>query len=211
MPDIRDKLTENKALPIGDELKSQLLFLAEVDKMKSVSRQTLLTDKTRTETDAEHSWHFALMALTLYEYVGIEGVDIDRVIKMALIHDLVEIYAGDTYAYDVKGYQDKEARENEAADKLYPLLPEKQAREYRALWEEFEQMETPDALYASAIDRLQSFFNNFLTDGEPWAKHEVTSAPIYKRMAPIRTALPALWDFIEYVIRDGCEKGYIRE
>ena len=193
-----------------EKLKRQLQFLSEADKMKSVLRQTLLSDKSREETDAEHSWHFALMAMTLFEYVGFDGVDINRVIKMALVHDLIEIYAGDTFAYDIKGNESKERREKEAADKLFSLLTNEQAEEFRSLWEEFDNMDTPDALYASAVDRLQPFLNNYLTEGHTWLKHGVSVDQVYKRMAPVKTALPQLWDFVEYVIRDSCEKGYIK-
>jgi len=162
--------------------------------MKNIFRQTRLADRSRQENDAEHSWHFALTAMTLYEYCGIEGVDIDRVIKMALVHDLVEIYAGDTFAYDVKGNESKEERENESANRLFTLLPAEQAAEYRALWEEFDRMETPDAIYASAIDRLQSHHNIHLSGGYTWEKYEITADRIYKRMIPVKTALPGLWE-----------------
>ena len=131
-----------------NRLEQQMRFLVEVDKMKSVYRRTILIDKTRRESDAEHSWHFALMAMLLAEYADPEKVDCARVIRMALVHDLIEIYAGDTFAYDVQGNQDKRQRETEAADKLFALLPEDQAAEIRALWEEFDAMETPDAQYA---------------------------------------------------------------
>lgn len=192
-----------------DKLERQLRFLAEADKMKSVYRQTVLTDKSREETDAEHSWHFALTAMTLFEYNRIEGVDINRVIKMALVHDMVEIYAGDTFAYDAKGNQSKEERERRAADELFGLLPAAQGLEYRAVWEEFDRMETPDAIYAAAIDRFQPFFNNCLTDGHTWVKHGVSVDKVYKRMEPVKTALPELWEFVERMIRESCEKGYI--
>ncbi len=191
-----------------DKLKGQLKFLTEADKMKNVTRQTLLMDKSREETDAEHSWHFALMAMTLHEYAGFE-VDLDRVIRMAIVHDLVEIYAGDTFAYDAKGYEDKERREREAADKLFAMLPGALASEFRALWEEFDRMDTPDSLYAAAIDRLQPFLSNYMTDGHTWVKHGVSADKVYKRMAPVQTALPELWAFVEDVIRENREKGCI--
>lgn len=193
-----------------DRLKGQLQFLTEADKMKSILRQTYITDKSRQENSAEHSWHFALTALTLYEYCGIEGVDIDRVIKMALVHDLVEIYAGDTPAYDTYGNADKDEREKKAADKLFSFLPNEQAAEYRLLWEEFDRMETPDAVYSSAVDRLQSFHNIYLSGAHPWIKYKVTADKIYKRMAPVKTALPELWGYVESVINEGLEKGYIK-
>ncbi|MDR0273115.1 MAG: HD domain-containing protein [Clostridiales bacterium] len=192
-----------------DKLTGQLNFLAEADKMKSILRQTRIADCSRQENDAEHSWHFALTALTLFEYCGIEGVDIDRVINMALVHDLVEIYAGDTFAYDEKGNENKEERENESADKLFSLLPKKQAAEFRSLWEEFDRMETPDAIYASAVDRFQSFHNIYLSGGYTWKKHKVTADKIYKRMEPAKIALPALWDFIERTVNDEIKNGTV--
>jgi|GEM_PF-687725 len=192
-----------------DTLTKQLQFLIEVDKMKNIFRQTLVMDKSRRENDAEHSWHFALMALTLFEYAGFDGVDIHRVIKMALLHDLVEIYAGDTFAYDSAGNLDKPRREKEAADKLFSMLPPGQAMEYRRLWEEFDAMNTPDSMYASAVDRLQPFISNYKTDGHTWVRHKVSVEQIYARMAPVKDALPALWEFVEFVVRDSLEKGYI--
>ncbi len=194
-----------------EKLQKQMEFLTEADKMKTIFRQTLVMDKSRRENDAEHSWHFALMALTLAEYAASDEVDINRVLKMALLHDLIEIYAGDTFAYDSTGNTDKEAREQAAADKLFALLPPEQAKEFRSLWEEFDEMETPDALYAASIDRLQPLLSNFNTEGHTWVKYHITLSQIYKRMAPIKTAIPALWEFVEFVIRDSLEKGYIAD
>lgn len=194
-----------------NRLEQQIRFLVEVDKMKSVYRRTILIDKTRRESDAEHSWHFALMAMLLAEYADPEKVDCARVIRMALVHDLIEIYAGDTFAYDVQGNQDKRQRETEAADKLFALLPEDQAAEIRALWEEFDAMETPDAQYAAAIDRLQPFLNNYLTQGHTWGLGGVKSAQVYERMDPIRVALPEVWPFVDKMIQESIEKGYLEE
>ncbi|OJU14358.1 MAG: hypothetical protein BGN88_05630, partial [Clostridiales bacterium 43-6] len=157
-----------------EKLQKQMEFLTEADKMKTIFRQTLVMDKSRRENDAEHSWHFALMALTLAEYAASDEVDINRVLKMALLHDLIEIYAGDTFAYDSTGNTDKEAREQAAADKLFALLPPEQAKEFRSLWEEFDEMETPDALYAASIDRLQPLLSNFNTEGHTWVKYHIT-------------------------------------
>ncbi|MCL1862766.1 MAG: HD domain-containing protein [Defluviitaleaceae bacterium] len=193
-----------------DRLKSQMHFLAEADKMKTILRQAYITGNTRKENSAEHSWHFALMALTLYEYCGIADVDINRVIKMALVHDLVEIYAGDTPAYDVEGNADKDEREKAAADKLFAFLPCEQAAEFRSLWEEFDLMETPDALYASAVDRLQSFHNIYLFGAYPWKKYKVTAGKIYDRMMPVKTALPQLWEYVEDVVNQGIKDGFIK-
>ena len=194
-----------------NRLEQQMRFLVEVDKMKSVYRRTILIDKTRRESDAEHSWHFALMAMLLAEYADPEKVDCARVIRMALVHDLIEIYAGDTFAYDVQGNQDKRQRETEAADKLFALLPEDQAAEIRALWEEFDAMETPDAQYAAAIDRLQPFLNNYLTQGHTWGLGGVKSAQVYERMDPIRVALPEVWPFVDKMIQESIEKGYLEK
>lgn len=194
-----------------NRLEQQMRFLVEVDKMKSVYRRTILIDKTRRESDAEHSWHFALMAMLLAEYADPEKVDCARVIRMALVYDLIVIYAGDTFAYDVQGNQDKRQRETEAADKLFALLPEDQAAEIRALWEEFDAMETPDAQYAAAIDRLQPFLNNYLTQGHTWGLGGVKSAQVYERMDPIRVALPEVWPFVDKMIQESIEKGYLEE
>jgi len=193
-----------------EKLANQLKFLTEADKLKTIYRQTLITDKSREETSAEHSWHFALMTMTLFEHCALPDVSIDRVIKMALVHDLVELYAGDTPAYANVSIEDKLAREQEAADKLFSLLPKAQAEEYRALWDEFEEMTTPDAIYAAAVDRLQPLINNYLTDGHAWTKFNVTAEMVFKRMAPIKIAIPALWDYVENVVKDCCKKGYLK-
>ncbi len=193
-----------------ERLARQLAFLTEVDRMKSVLRQSPLMDKSRRENDAEHSWHIALMALTLREYAAADNVDIGRVMKMALVHDLVEIYAGDTFAYDTTGYEDKLEREQASADRVFGLLPPDLGTEYRSLWEEFDRMETPDALYASAIDSFQPFFLNAKTDGYTWVRHGgIQVSKVYQHMEPVRTAIPALWAFVEQVIRDALEKGYL--
>lgn len=192
-------------------LEQQLRFLIEVDKMKSVYRRTILIDKTRRESDAEHSWHFALMAMLLAEYTDPEKVNRERVIRMALVHDLIEIYAGDTFAYDIQGNQDKQQREAEAADRLFAMLPEDQGTELRALWEEFDAMETADAQYAAAIDRLQPFLNNYLTQGHTWGLGGVKSAQVYERMAPIRVALPEVWTVVDKMVQESIEKGYLEE
>ena len=187
----------------------QLSFLIEIDKMKSVFRRTMLIDLTRRENDAEHSWHFALTALVLLEYAK-DDVDITRVIKMALVHDLVEVYAGDTFAYDEAGYVDKEERELKAAEKIFGMLPDDQRDELRALWDEFEDFKTKESCYANAIDRLQPFINNYKTDGYTWREGNVNKAQVYKRMDAVRLYAPELWPFLEYVIDDAIEKGYIR-
>ena len=184
--------------------------MAIADGMKQIFRQTMLIDGSRYENDAEHSWHLALMAMTLYEHCVLEGVNIDRVIKMAIVHDLVEIYAGDTPAQDIEANVGKEERECEAADKLFALLPDEQAYEYRRLWEEFDAMNTPDSIYAAAIDRFQSFYLIHLSGtGSAWVKFNATAERVRRRMLPVKSALPALWHWVENAIEINVAKGFL--
>lgn len=185
----------------------QLLFLKEIDGMKNVLRQTMLVDYSRRENDAEHSWHFAVTAMILAEYAD-KSVDLFRVLKMALVHDLVEVYAGDTFAYDEQGNADKQQREEAAADRIFGMLPEDQGQELRNLWEEFDAMETKDALYAACIDRLQPFINNYFTQGHTWRRGGVSPEQVYQRLEPVKRGTPELWDFVVFVIEDSKRKGY---
>ena len=187
----------------------QMRFLVEIDQMKNVLRQTLLADGSRRESDAEHSWHLAMYAMLLSEYAP-EPVDISRVVRMVLVHDLIEIYAGDTFCYDKEGNRDKAAREAAAADRLYALLPSDQAGEYRALWEEFDRMDTPDSRFAAALDRIQPIINNYLTKGHTWKLGHVTSAQVYERMAPVKSGLPEAWKVVEWIINTSIEKGFLQ-
>ena len=195
---------------MNERFQQQLNFLVEIDKMKNVLRQTILIDQSRQENDAEHSWHFAVTAMVLREYAAPE-VDISRVVKIALVHDLIEVYAGDTFAYDETGYEDKSERELAAADKIFGLLPSDQRDELYALWLEFEQMETPDAKYASAMDRIQPLINGYMTDDHTWRLGGVTIDKVYRRMAPVKDATPELWEFVEHVINSAIEKGHLTE
>ncbi len=185
----------------------KMQFLIIADQMKSIYRQTLLMDKSRRETDAEHSWHIALMAMVLSDYAP-EGTDINRVIKMVLVHDLVEIYAGDTFCYDYKASEDKEKREMEAADRLFSIIPD--GEDYKKLWIEFDEKKTCDAIFASALDCLQPFINNFITDGHTWRKGNVTLEKVQKRMAVIEKGLPEAWELVQKIIDDSVKKGYIK-
>lgn len=187
----------------------QMRFLVEIDQMKNVLRQTLLADGSRRESDAEHSWHLAMYAMLLSEYAP-EPVDVSRVIRMVLVHDLIEIYAGDTFCYDKEGNRDKAAREAAAADRLYALLPADQAGEYRALWEEFDRMDTPDSRFAAALDRIQPIINNYLTEGHTWKLGHVTSAQVYERMAPVKNGLPEAWKVVEWIINTSIEKRFLQ-
>ena len=194
---------------IADErLRRQLRFIAEIDKMKHILRHTLLLDGSRRENDAEHSWHIAVMAAILEEHAG-EPVNMERVLKMALLHDVVEVYAGDTFAFDAAANEGKEAREAAAADRLFALLPEEQGAEMRSLWEEFDAMESADAKYAAALDRLQPFIHNLCTEGHTWVEGKATLAQVMRRSGPVMDALPSLKTWMTAQIEAAIEKGWI--
>lgn len=193
---------------MSSRVEEQLNFLVEVDRLKGVLRQTLLCDASRRENSAEHSWHLALMAAVLAEHAQ-PPVDASRVIRMLLVHDLVEIDAGDTFAYDTSANLDREERERLAADRIFGLLPAGQAHELRELWEEFERADSADARAAVALDRLQPLLNNHHTNGGSWRTHGVRRAQVLKRMDPIRLALPALWPTVEAIVNENCSLGHI--
>ncbi len=198
-------------LPSGTErLDQQLLFTAEIDKMTSVLRRTVLLDKSRRENDAEHSWHIAVMAQLFSEY-ALRPVDIGRVVKMCVVHDLVEIYAGDTFAYDVAGNAGKKEREDRAADRLFAQLPKDQGDNIRALWEEFDAMETDDAKYAACMDRLQPILHNTLTEGHTWVESGSNRAAVEKRMAPVREFMPKVYEWIDANIDHAIAIGWLKE
>ena len=189
-------------------LDQQLLFTAEIDKMTDILRRTMLISGNRRENDAEHSWHIAAMAMLLTEYAA-EPVDIGRVVRMCIVHDLVEIEAGDTFAYDVQGNIGKAERERIAADKVFGKLPEDQGSMIRGLWEEFDAMETPDAKYAACIDRIQPFLHNVLTDGHTWQNGRVSRASVEKRIAVVREFMPEVYRWMESTIELALEKGWL--
>ena len=198
--------------PISTRLEQQLAFLIEADKLKSVLRQTspIGKDQERRENSAEHSWYFALMAFTLVEY-NKEPVDIFRVCQMALIHDLVEIDAGDSFVYDTNAMQDKAEREEKAADRLFGLLPDEQAHYYRALWDEFEAQVTPDSRYAATIDRLCGMFPNYYNQGGTWKRHQVSAARILERNHVIAENAPELWEIARHWVDEAVKNGWISE
>lgn len=189
-------------------IEQQMRFITEIDKMKHILRRTILLDGSRCENDAEHSWHLAVMAQLLAEYAT-ESFCMERVLKMVIVHDLIEVYAGDTFAFDVQGNKDKDQREKDAADTLFALLPKEQGDEIRTLWEEFDTMNTSDSRYAAALDRLQPFLHNALTEGHTWKLGNVTRQQVINRMQPTLDALPAMKPFIMNTIRKNIEAGYI--
>ena len=190
-------------------LDQQLKFTVEIDKMTGILRKTLLVDKSRRENDAEHSWHIAVMALLFEEYAR-EPVNVSRAVEMCVVHDLVEIYAGDTFAYDVNGNKDKKARENAAADKLFSQLPKEQGKMIRDLWEEFDAMETSDAKYAACLDRLQPFLHNTLTEGHTWVEGGTERTAVEKRMAIIKEFMPEIYEWISANLDRAIENGWLK-
>lgn len=193
-----------------NRLTQQIQFIIEIDRLKLILRQTSLTDNSRRENSAEHSWHIAMMALTLAEYAP-EGVDIFHTIKMLLIHDLVEIDAGDTFCYDVQANQNKAEKEAQAALRLFGLLPADQAKELRSLWDEFEAGETPSAKFAAALDRIQPLLHNQQNGGGTWRIHSIRRDQVMKRVAPVETGAPQLWPFVLQLIDECVAAGYMKE
>ena len=192
-----------------NRLQKQIEFITEIDKLKHILRQTVLIDDRRRENDAEHSWHLAVMTMLLSEYAK-EEIDLLRVMKMVLIHDIVEIDAGDTFAYDEKGYEDKEERERQAAQRIFYILPQDQAEEVNELWLEFEEKETLEARYAASLDRLQPLLLNYNSEGHTWKMPGVNSEKVYRRMAVIKESIPEIWDFVVEIIEDSISKGYLK-
>lgn len=191
-----------------DRLNKDMDFIVELDKMKSIYRQTSLIGKDIREDDAQHSWHITVMASLLNEYAN-EDIDVLKVMKMLLVHDLVEIYAGDTFCYDAVGNLDKLERETKAAEKIFGMLEEDKAKDLKALWEEFETMETDEAIFAAAMDRLQPMLNNYNNQGGTWKKYGVRQGQILKRAEPIKKASDELWAFTKDLIDSAIDKGYV--
>jgi len=192
----------------ADRLARQLAFMIECDRLKSVVRQTLNADARRQENSAEHSWAVCLFAMTLAEHSNVP-IDVARVIRMLLVHDVVEIDAGDTFAYDTAGLADQHEREARAADRLFGLLPPDQAAEFRALWEEFEAQETPEARFAMTVDRLQPMLLNCLTEGAAWRRHGVTHAQVLQRNARMASGSVALWEHMRARLEDAVRRGFL--
>ncbi len=198
---------------MGDNarLKCQIEFILEIDKLKQVLRQTVITDKSRQENSAEHSWHIALMAIILSEYTKNTQVDVFQVVKMLLVHDLVEIDAGDTFCYDNHARENQHKRELKAAERIFNLLPKDQAQQLQVLWEEFEARQTLNSLFANALDRLQPLINNYYTDGEAWQKHGVKKHQVVARNCRIEDGSPELWRYASKLIEDAVVRGILPE
>jgi putative hydrolase of HD superfamily len=192
----------------NDRLIRQLGFALELDTLKTVLRQTLLTDRSRQENDAEHSWHVAALAVLLAEYAP-EGADPLLASRMLLFHDVVEIDAGDTFIHDEAGNADKAEREERAAARLYGMLPADQAESFIALWREYEERRTPTANFADALDRLQPIMNNFATEGGTWRPHGVTADKVLRLVDRIHAGAPALGDYAEALVEQAVRLGYL--
>lgn len=191
-----------------NRLEQQLQFILEIDKVKKIIRQTPLSDASRKENDAEHSWHIALMAYLLQEYVE-EPVEVSKVMLMVLIHDLVEIDAGDTYAYDEEGAKTKDERERKAADRIFGLLPEDQGVYLKALWEEFEAYETAEAKYAHLLDNFQPLLLNDAAGGISWTEHQVKKSQIYKRNEKVEETSATIWKCMQDKIDKHIQAGHV--
>ena len=195
---------------MDERLSRQLAFALEIDKEKNIFRQTHLSGHGRNENDAEHAWHMAIMAYLLREYAN-EPVDIAKTMLMCLIHDIVEIDAGDTYAYDPAGLATQKAREDAAKERIFSLLPEDQKAELTALFDEFEAFETPEACFAHAMDNLQPILLNNANDGGDWREHRVTAQQVYRRQGQTRRGSERLFAVTRAIIEENIEKGNIQK
>lgn len=192
-----------------DRLEKQIRFIIETDKEKNIFRQTYLSDGKRKENDAEHSWHLALMAVLLKEHLK-EDIDLTKVMIMVLIHDLVEIDAGDTYAYDTAGAATKREREVRAADRIFGILPEDQGQSFRKIWEEFEEYETSEAKFAHLLDNFQPLLLNDASDGKSWTEHDVHKSQVCRRNERIEETSDLVWEKMLEIMDRHIQKGHLK-
>ena len=195
---------------LNTRLDRQIAFILEIDKLKSVLRRSYLLNEDRHENSAEHSWHLSVMALVLAEHAD-AALDTLRVLKMLLVHDIVEIDSGDTYIYDAAGNDTKAEREQAAARRIFGLLPPDQGKELQALWQEFEARETPEAKFAAALDRLMPLLHNYHTEGRSWQEHGITKEQVLTLNRHIADGSEALWEYAEALIDDAAAKGYLTD
>lgn len=187
-----------------------MAFLIEAGKIKNIFRMNYLSDGTRRENDAEHSWHLCLLAAILGEHANFKHLDLLKVLKMLLIHDIVEIDAGDAYVYDADAKAAQHAKEVKAADRLFNILPEDQAKEYRALWDEFEARETPEAKFAAGLDRLHPMLMNFQSKGKSWLEHDIEAEQVKEKNQHMQQGSEVLWDYaVNEIINQGKDLGYL--
>ncbi|GAA0362654.1 HD domain-containing protein [Microbispora corallina] len=191
-----------------ERLQAQITFAMEIDKLKRVIRRNTLIDGSRRENDAEHSWHIGMMAMVMAEHAP-PGVDLDRVIAMLLVHDIVEIDAGDTFIYDQRAVERQSALEQAAADRIFGLLPEDQAKRLRALWDEFEERTTPEARFAKALDRLAPIVVNHHNDGGTWALYKVTARQVLEKVQIISEGSPELGAYAVGLVESSVARGHL--
>ena len=194
---------------MDERLQKQLDFILKIDKEKNIFRQTHLSGHGRNENDAEHAWHMAIMAYLLQEYSN-EKIDVARVMLMCLIHDVVEIDAGDTYAYDAEGLKTQKAREEAAKERLYSMLPEDQKADLVAIFDEFEERKTPEAKFARALDNLQPLLLNHSNDGGDWKNHDVTAEQVYGRQSRTREGSEKLFEVTDQILKENIAKGNLK-
>jgi putative hydrolases of HD superfamily len=192
----------------SSKLDQQIAFLLEIDKLKNIIRRNRLVDGSRTENTAEHSWHIAILSAVLEEYSNV-SVNLQRVLLLLLVHDIVEIDAGDTYAYDTIGYEDKEEREHLAAERIFSLLPENQFTQFKTLWLEFEEMETPESCFANAADRLMPLLHNYYSGGGIWIENKIRKSQVMERIAPMKKGSVALWEAACKIVEKAVADGYV--
>ncbi|MGN0605217.1 MAG: HD family hydrolase [Oscillospiraceae bacterium] len=193
---------------IDERLKKQIEFIVEIDKLKNIYRQTYVLNEDRKENDSEHSWHLAMMAFLLAEHSN-QPVDVLKVMKMVLIHDIVEIDAGDTYCYDKEGYKDKAEREEKAAKRIFGILPDDQRDEMYSLWREFEEMNTPESKFAAVLDRVQPLTLNYRKNGISWQEHDVKMEMVLERNKHVDDGSEEIWKYVLEILEDSHNKGWI--
>lgn len=193
------------------DFQKQMQFLMEIDKLKTITRRSLLLNGERRENDAEHSWHISMMALVLYPHADAKKLDVLKAVTMTLIHDIVEIDAGDFYLYDSNLQDEKEKKEKAAADRLFGMLPNDQNKHFRSLWDEFEAGKTAEAKFARALDRMLPILQNYFTHGQSWKEHNITYRQVIEKAEIIKKSSALLYDFIVEILNDAVEKGYLAE
>ena len=197
-------------MDISERLEKQVKFMLELDKLKNIYRQSYVLNEDRKENDSEHSWHLAVMAFLLAEYSN-KPVDVLHVMKMVLVHDVVEIDAGDTYCYDTEGYKSKAEREEKAAQRIFGILPDDQREEFYSLWREFEDCQTDDAKFAALLDRIQPMLLNYTKNGRAWTEHGIKKEQVIARNTEYFEVSDSIGDLMRQVIDDAAEKGWLKK
>lgn len=194
---------------MDERLKKQMDFISEIDRLKNIYRQTYVLGEDRKENDAEHSWHIAVLAFILSEYSE-KTVDVLKTIKMLLIHDIVEIDAGDTYYYDNEGYKTKADREKKAAERIFGILPDDQRDEMLSLWNEFETNETPESKFANVLDHIQPLTLNYRNQGRAWQEHDVNKNQVIERNQYMQEGSQTLWNYVNEIVNEAQKNGWLK-